>query len=94
MRLAKNGLVTIVTRAFESFEKKSCGICDNDFSALPENISQGLVAIVQEILQGLKKNLVAFVTRGFESFEKNLVAFVTTTFQLCLKIFHMVLGQL
>ena len=69
IRLAKNGLVTIVTRAFESFEKKSCGICDNDFSALPENISQGLVAIV---------------TRDFEWFEKNLVAVVTTTFQLCL----------
>ena len=58
IRLAKNGLVTIVTRAFESFEKKSCGICDNDFSALPENISQGLVAIV---------------TRDFQRFEKKIL---------------------
>ena len=47
----------------------ACGSCDNDFLALPENISQGLVAIV---------------TRDFERFEKNLVAVVTTTFQLCL----------
>ena len=57
-----------MTRHFERFEKKSCGICDNDFSALPENILQGLVAIV---------------TRHFERIEKNLVATVTTTFQLC-----------
>ena len=59
--------------------KKSCGSCDNDFLALPENISQGLVAIV---------------TRDFERFEKNLVAVVTTTFQLCLKIFQKDLWQL
>ena len=59
------GLVAIVARDFERLEKKSCGICDNDFSALPENISQGLVAIV---------------TRHFERVEKNLVAFVTTIF--------------
>ena len=86
--------MAIVTRGVEQLENKSCGICDNNFSALSKNISQGLVAIVQEIFRGLKKNLVAFVTRGFESFEKNLVAFVTTTLQLCLKIFHKVLWQL
>ena len=28
------GLVAIVARDFERLEKKSCGICDNDFSAL------------------------------------------------------------
>ena len=57
--------MAIVTRGVEQREKKSCGTCDNDFSALHENISQGLVAIV---------------TRDFQRFEKNLVAVVTTTF--------------
>ena len=47
--------MAIVTRGVEQREKKSCGTCDNDFSALPENISQGFVAIV---------------TRDFQRFEK------------------------
>ena len=62
-------IVAVVTRDFQRFEKKSCGICDKRFLALPENISHDLVAIV---------------TRDFARFEKkNLVALVTKIFLLC-----------
>ena len=44
------------------FKKNSCDICDNDFLALPENISQGLVATVTRDLEEIQKLLVAVVT--------------------------------
>ena len=44
--------------------KKSCGSCDKRFSALPENISHGLVAIVtRDFARFEKKNIVALVTK-------------------------------
>ena len=66
--------MAIVARDFERLEKKSCGICDNDFSALPENISQGLVAIVTRHFESVEKNLVA---TDFEAIQKMVVADVT-----------------
>ena len=50
-------LVAIVTRDVEELEKKSCGICDNDYSALSENISQGLVAIVTRHFERIEKKI-------------------------------------
>ena len=81
--------MAIVTRGVEQLENKSCGICDNDFSALPENIlslslmdkkiSNSSTSLVTTAT-GRTIGLVAIVTREIERFEKNLVAFVTTTF--------------
>ena len=66
MRALKKN-VAFVTRGFRTL-KRSCDICDNDYLALPKNISHGPVAIV---------------TRGFERFEKNFVTLVTTILHLC-----------
>ena len=81
--------MAIVTRGVEQLENKSCGICDNDFSALPENIlslslmdkkiSNSSTSLVTNATRRTI-GLVANVTRGFDWFEKNLVAVVTTTF--------------
>ena len=77
--------MAIVTRGVEQREKKSCGTCDNDFSALPENVLSLLlmdkkISNSSTSLVTTATGLVAIVTREIERFEKNLVAFVTTTF--------------
>ena len=59
--------MTIVTRAFEKKKKKSCGICDNDFSALPENISHDLVAIVTKDFARFKKKSCGISDKDFSS---------------------------
>ena len=49
--------MAIVAKHFERLEKKSCGICDNEFLALPEKISQGLVAIVTRHFERIEKKI-------------------------------------